>query len=56
MACSNRKSGGAKSGTFKRKKMGKGWSTLRKQPIGSRPVLRITETEGQPAARAVKKG
>ena len=43
MARSQKKSGGPKSGTFKPKKMGKGWLTARKKPIGSRPVLRITD-------------
>lgn len=45
MAVSRRKSGGCTRGRFKRKKMGKGWLTLRKQPIGTRPVLKITPTE-----------
>lgn len=43
MARANRKSGGGTVGRFKPKKMGKGYSTNRKVPIGSRPVLRITE-------------
>jgi hypothetical protein len=43
MARSRRKAGGATTGRFKPKKMGKGYSTNRKTPIGSRPVLRITE-------------
>ncbi|HEB53620.1 MAG TPA: hypothetical protein ENI87_10250 [bacterium] len=43
MARSRYKAGGATAGRFKPKKMGKGWSTNRKQPIGNRPVLRITE-------------
>jgi hypothetical protein len=43
MARANRKSGGGTVGRFKPKKMGKGYSTNRKVPVGSRPVLRITE-------------
>jgi len=35
--------GSVKRGDMKPKKMGKGWSTIRKQRQGSRPVLRITE-------------
>lgn len=53
MARSRRKSGGAKRGTFKPKRMGKGWSTVRKLPVGTRPVLRITET-GEEKASAGK--
>lgn len=45
MACSRRKNGGATRGRFKPKKMGKGFNANRKNPIGSRPVLRITEPE-----------
>lgn len=48
MARSQRKAKGAKRGTFKRKRMGKGWSTVRRQPIGTRPVLKITETADAP--------
>lgn len=44
MARSRYKAGGATSGRFKPKKMGKGYLANRKVPIGSRPVLRITET------------
>ncbi len=43
MARAIRKGGGGCKGRFKPKKMNKGWSTARKVPIGSRPVLRITE-------------
>ena len=32
-----------KRGTFRLKKLGKGYATVRKQTSGSRPVLRITE-------------
>jgi len=45
MARANRKSGGGTVGRFKPKKMGKGYSTNRKVPIGSRPVLRVTEPD-----------
>jgi hypothetical protein len=43
MARSRRKNGGPRRGTFKKKKLGKGYSANRKEPAGSRPVLRITE-------------
>lgn len=43
MARSRRKNGGPTRGRFRRKKLGKGWSTVRKEPVGSRPVLRITD-------------
>ncbi|MCK5944004.1 MAG: hypothetical protein KAI24_18610 [Planctomycetes bacterium] len=43
MARSRYKAGGATAGRFKPKKMGKGYASNRKEPIGSRPVLRITE-------------
>ena len=45
MARSRYKASGATAGRFKPKKMGKGWSTNRKTPIGNRPVLRITEPD-----------
>ena len=45
MARSRTKSGGPTRGRFKPKKMGKGYSTNRKQPIGNRPVLLITDPE-----------
>ena len=45
MARSRRQNGGPTRGTFKKKRLGKGWLRNRKQPIGSRPVLRITEPE-----------
>ena len=45
MARSRYKAGGATSGRFKPKKMGKGYLANRKVAIGSRPVLRITETD-----------
>jgi hypothetical protein len=44
MARSRRKNGGPRRGTFKKKKLGKGYTENRRQPSGSRPVLRITET------------
>ena len=40
MAKSRRKSGGCTRGRFKPKKMGKGWSTLRKKRGGAKPVVR----------------
>ncbi len=43
MARSRRKHGGPTRGRVRLKKLGKGYSTVRKQPSGSRPVLRITE-------------
>jgi len=53
MARSRYKAGGATAGRFKPKKMGKGYSTNRKVPIGSRPVLRITEpVDAEPAEKA----
>lgn len=45
MARSRRKAHGTKRGRFKRKRMGKGWLTVRRQPSASRPVLRITEPD-----------
>ena len=50
MARAQRKAKGAKRGFFKRKRMGKGYSTVRQQPIGTRPVLKITETAEAAAA------
>ena len=49
MARSRYKAGGATAGRFKPKKMGKGYASNRKEPIGSRPVLRITEPAEKPA-------
>ncbi len=50
MARSRRKNGGPRSGVFKRKKLGKGYTENHKQPGASRPVLRITEpVESKPA-------
>lgn len=43
MARSRRKNGGPRRGTFKLKKLGKGFLANRKLPSDSRPVLRITE-------------
>jgi hypothetical protein len=45
MARSRRKNGGPTRGRFKRKKLGKGYIATHAQPIGTRPVLRITEPE-----------
>lgn len=47
MARSRRQNGGPTRGTFKKKKLGKGHLANRRQPAGSRPVLRITEPEAQ---------
>lgn len=55
MACSRRKNGGATRGRFKPKKMGKGYMTNRKTPIGSRPVLRITEPDASADAKPAGK-
>lgn len=52
MARSRRKHGGPRRGTFKKKKLGKGYTENNKQPAGSRPVLRISE----PAAATPAKG
>jgi hypothetical protein len=54
MARSRRKHGGPRRGTFKRKKLGKGYTENNRETQGSRPVLRITETA--PAAAAPAKG
>ncbi|MBX3463025.1 MAG: hypothetical protein KF830_07630 [Planctomycetes bacterium] len=51
MARSRRKNGGPTRGRFRRKKLGKGYSTVRKEPAGSRPVLRITEPDADAAAK-----
>ena len=45
MARSRRKARGCKRGAFKQKRMGKGWSTVRQLPVGTRPVLKITPVE-----------
>ena len=54
MARSRRKAKGCKRGHFKRKRMGKGYSTVRSQPIGTRPVLKITPVEEEPKAEAAE--
>ncbi|MCB9884833.1 MAG: hypothetical protein H6838_05035 [Planctomycetes bacterium] len=54
MASSRRKNGGATRGRFKPKKMGKGYLSNRKQPVGSRPVLRITEVADDSAKSGEK--
>lgn len=43
MARSRRKNGGPRRGTFKKKKLGKGYTANRKTTGCDRPVLRITE-------------
>lgn len=55
MARSRRKHGGPTRGRFKLKKLGKGYIKNRKQPIGSRPVLRITEPDAAAAKAAGSK-
>jgi len=54
MARSRIKNGGPTRGRFKRKRLGKGWLANRSQPIGSRPVLRITEPDAATAGDAKK--
>jgi hypothetical protein len=49
MARSRRKNGGPRRGTFKKKKLGKGFTSNRKEPVGNRPILRITEPAEAPA-------
>lgn len=56
MARSRRQNGGPTRGTFKKKKLGKGHLANRKQPVGSRPVLRITEPETQSGGSSAAKG
>ncbi len=51
MAKSRRKNGSATRGRFRLKKMGKGWSTARKQRAAERVVLRITEPETAAAGK-----
>ncbi|MBL8751223.1 MAG: hypothetical protein JNK78_18850 [Planctomycetes bacterium] len=53
MARSRRKNGGPTRGRFKKKKLGKGFIANRQEPVGSRVVLRITETADAGAAKAV---
>ncbi|MCA8950280.1 MAG: hypothetical protein KDE27_12315 [Planctomycetes bacterium] len=55
MARAPRKSNGCRRGTFKRKRMGKGYSTVRKERIGTRPVLKITPTEDDTEAEKQQK-
>lgn len=52
MARSRRKNGGPTRGRFKVKKLGKGFIANRKQPIGSRIVLRITPSTDADAAKS----
>lgn len=52
MARSRRKNGGPTRGRFKKKKLGKGFMANRQEPVGSRVVLRITETADAGAAKA----
>lgn len=55
MARSRRKARGCKRGAFKQKRMGKGWSTVRELPVGTRPVLKITPTEDDSAEEKKEK-
>lgn len=52
MARSRRKNGGPTRDRFKKKRLGKGWLANRAQPIGTRPVLRITEPDAAEKAAA----
>jgi len=49
MARSRRKNGGPRRGTFKKRKLGKGFLANRKEPGSNRPILRITEPAEAPA-------
>lgn len=56
MARSRTKNGGPRRGTFKQKRLGKGWLANRRETGGTRPVLRVTEPEaGEPATGAAGK-
>ena len=54
MARSRRKNGGPTRGRFKLKKLGKGFSTVRMEPVGTRPVLRITDPATASSAATAK--
>ncbi len=56
MAKSRRKAGGCKNGTFKRKKMGKGWSTVREQPQDPRQVVRLTPAKDSESDEGTQSG
>lgn len=45
MARSRRKNGGPQRGKYRLKKMGKGWSTFRHQPIPAKPIDRSAQAE-----------
>jgi hypothetical protein len=45
MARSRRKNGGPQRGKFRLKKMNKGWSTFRHQPIPAKPIDRSKQAE-----------
>ena len=51
MARSRRKHGGPRRGTFKRKKLGKGFAANNKEVGCNRPVLRITEPVAETPAK-----
>lgn len=50
MAKSRRKSGSCTRGRYKMKKMGKGWSSERKQRGHAKPIVREKTTAGDSAA------
>lgn len=51
MARSRHKNGGPRRGTFKRKKLGKGYTANNKVTGANRPVLRITEPVAETPAK-----
>ena len=55
MARSRRKNGGPQRGKFRLKKMNKGWSTFRRQPIPAKPIDRSPAAETAKAGTAEKK-
>ena len=52
MARSRRKNGGPQRGKFRLKKMNKGWSTFRRQPIPAKPLDRSADAEAAKAEKA----
>ena len=57
MARSRRQNGGPTRGTFKKKRLGKGWMANRRKPADPRVILRITDPEPAGEAKsAAKKG
>ena len=55
MAKSRRKSGGCTRGRYKMKKMGKGWSTMRRDRGHEKPVVRKVEGDAAAAPAAETK-